>query len=152
MTDSNCSKCDPPCESGRTYETRSCSGYGNRQCTPCTQCLGNTYAIRECTEKLNAKCLPCDNGVCKDDEYESMSCSTTDADNLHTHQCSKCAPKCNPLNLTNPTFEAVPCSGSSNRTVGTNRVCLPCRRVCPEGQVSSLCNVFWMQWQFEKMH
>ena len=37
----------------------------------------------------------------------------------------------------NPTYEAVPCSGSSNASIGTNRVCAPCTTACPEGQVSA---------------
>ena len=135
MTDSQCGKCDPLCEDGKTYETRPCSNSSNRQCMPCTKCLGNAYTFRECTQKLDAKCLPCDNRACRDDEYESKPCNITDADNLHTHECSKCSPRCDPLNFTNPTYEAVPCSGSSNRTAGTNRLCLPCTRVCPAGQV-----------------
>lgn len=138
MADSTCGKCDPPCESEKTYEVRACGNGYNRMCVACTQCLGNTYKAAKCTPTSDTKCITCDGGACRSNEYESSSCKQRDAlTGLMLHECTPCSfpSGCDPLSDINPTYEAVPCSGSSNATEGTDRVCLPCT-VCPEGKVS----------------
>ena len=159
--DRRCGQCSPPCQDGVTYENRSCGNGLDRTCVGCTQCLGNTFQVltlhdviwvsislslsnhplnimieqvAPCTSKKDTTCSQCENGACEDDEWESRDCKTPDPDTgMFIHECRKCSPMCNPTDELNPTYEAVPCSGRSTKTVGTDRVCLPCAKECEAG-------------------
>lgn len=105
----------------------------DRVCLSCTQCAGNTFQTSRCTAKKDTGCSLCDNGACPEGTWESKDCKAPDPETgLYVHECTKCSPECDPYNETHPTYEYIPCSGSSNMTEGTDRVCKPCTTQCNE--------------------